>query len=70
MPKIKRPRDLNELAKMITEIATGDSTDNESYKNASKGKGGLIGGKARAAILSPQKRKEIAQAAAKKRWNK
>ena len=31
-------------------------------------KGGLKGGKARAARLSPEKRKEIAQRAAAKRW--
>lgn len=32
--------------------------------------GGLKGGKARAAKLSPKRRKEIAQAAAKARWGK
>jgi hypothetical protein len=32
--------------------------------------GGLKGGKARAAKLSPEKRKEIAQKAAKARWGK
>jgi hypothetical protein len=32
--------------------------------------GGLKGGKARAEKLSPEKRKEIAQKAAKKRWDK
>lgn len=31
-------------------------------------KGGLKGGKARAAALTPEKRKEIARNAAKKRW--
>jgi len=31
-------------------------------------KGGLKGGKARAAKLSPERRKAIAQKAAKKRW--
>lgn len=33
-------------------------------------KGGLKGGKARAAGLTPERRKEIAQAAAAKRWKK
>jgi hypothetical protein len=33
-------------------------------------RGGLKGGKARAAALSKQQRKEIAQNAAKKRWSK
>lgn len=32
-------------------------------------RGGLKGGKARAAKLSPQRRTEIARAAANKRWN-
>jgi hypothetical protein len=32
-------------------------------------KGGLKGGKARAASLSPHKRKQIAKKAAKARWN-
>jgi hypothetical protein len=32
--------------------------------------GGLKGGKARSASLSPEKRKEIAQKAAAKRWGK
>ena len=32
--------------------------------------GGLKGGKARAAKLSPERRKEIAQKAAKARWSK
>jgi hypothetical protein len=32
--------------------------------------GGLKGGKARAAKLSPERRKEIAQRAAKARWGK
>ena len=33
-------------------------------------KGGLKGGKARAASLTPERRKEIAQKAAKARWKK
>ena len=33
-------------------------------------KGGLIGGKARAAALTPERRKEIAVNAANKRWKK
>lgn len=32
--------------------------------------GGLKGGKARAAALTPERRREIAQAAARKRWAK
>jgi hypothetical protein len=54
------------------DIATGETEDtvSESKKNANpKGRaGGLRGGKARAAVLSPSKRKAIAKRAAKARW--
>ncbi len=69
----KRPRDPNQLAKLIVDIATGDA-ENESLKEkdpikAESGrKGGLKGGKARAKALSPEQRKEIAKSAATKRW--
>ena len=39
-------------------------------KQAIGRKGGKIGGKARAAALTPAKRKEIARKAAAKRWEK
>jgi len=68
----KRPRDPNQLAKLIVDIATGDTEDrvSESKKNTNpKGRaGGLRGGKARAAALSSRKRKAIAKRAAKARW--
>jgi len=72
----KRPRDTNQLAKFITDIATGEIE--EPVKNAGKDpaavalgrKGGLKGGKARAESLSPKKRKDIAKKAAAKRWEK
>lgn len=68
----KRPRDPNQLAKMIVDIATGelDDTVSESKRNPSKrGRaGGLKGGKARAATLSARKRRAIAKRAAKARW--
>ena len=68
-------KDLNQLAKFITEQVTNE--DNEfapTEKNSaavSLGRlGGLKGGKARAATLSAERRKEIAQKAAEKRWSK
>ncbi|MBF0553648.1 MAG: histone H1 [Nitrospirae bacterium] len=74
MAKIQRPKDFNERAKMIVDLATGEITEPESDKNpaaVSLGRlGGLKGGKARAEKLSPERRKEIAQMGAKKRWGK
>lgn len=73
MAKPKRPKDANQRAKSIVDIATGE-TPNDSPKNpaaVSLGRlGGLKGGKARADKLSPERRKEIAQKAALKRWGK
>jgi hypothetical protein len=52
-------------------IATGEEqeTGRDPGTEANR-KGGLKGGKARAAKLTPQERKEIAQKAAAKRWSK
>lgn len=69
----KRPRDPNQLAKMIVDIATGEIGDtvSESKKKPSgKRKGGLKGGKARAKLLTPQQREDIARLAARARWKK
>jgi hypothetical protein len=70
----KRPRDLNQWAKHMVDIATGQTQDNapDKAKNPAAvalGRlGGLKGGKARAKSLSPEKRAEIARNAAKSRW--
>jgi hypothetical protein len=66
MAKSKRPVDANITAKLIVDIATGETPD--PIKDL-KGKnpaavalgrlGGLKGGKARAAKLSPKKRSEV-----------
>lgn len=74
--KPKRPRDPNQLAKLITDIATGD-IERPQNKPTSKNPaavalgrlGGLKGGKARAEKLSKEKRSEIAKKAANNRWN-
>jgi hypothetical protein len=60
----KRPRDPNQLAKLIVDIATGKSEDtvSESKRHPSKKQaGGLKGGNARAKALLPNERvlKEI-----------
>jgi hypothetical protein len=67
----KRPRDSNQLAKMILDLATGDKTDPGPKANAtpSRAAGGLKGGPARAKALTAEKRAEIAQKAAKARWS-
>lgn len=70
----KRPRDTNQLAKLIADIATGEvqdakTDDGKDPAAVSLGRrGGLKGGKARAAKLSAKKRTEIAKKAAKARW--
>jgi hypothetical protein len=74
MTKLKRPKDFNQRAKLIVELATGevkekDPNEGKNPAAVSLGRlGGLKGGKARAAKLSPERRKEIAANAAKKRW--
>ena len=68
----KRPNDPNQLAKLISDIATGQVPPNADGKNpfavALGRRGGLVGGHARAASLSASKRSSIARAAAKARW--
>jgi hypothetical protein len=69
----KRPRDPNQLAKLVVDIATGelDDTVSESKKNPSpKRIGGLKGGKIRAKRLTRKQRSEIARVAASARWKK
>lgn len=72
----KRPRDINERAKLIVDIATGEVDDIRDIegKNAEAvalgRRGGLKGGKARAAKLAPEQRREIAKKAATARWRK
>ena len=73
LKRSKMPRDANQLAKSIVDLATGNAPpEPESKKNPAAvalGKlGGAKGGKARAAKLSAKQRKEIAQKAAAKRW--
>ena len=76
-PRPRRPRDPNELAKLIADIATGEKSepifteDGRDLVAVILGRrGGLKGGVARAEALSPERRKEIAAKAAKARWGK
>lgn len=71
--KPKRPQDPNKLAKSIVDIATGNIAPKKEKNPAAValGKlGGLKGGKARAAKLTPKQRSDIAKKAAKIRWKK
>jgi hypothetical protein len=68
----KRPRDPISLAKLIGDIATGQvqepSEDSPTVVRARKG--GDVGGRARAAKLTPKQRSEIARVAAEARWKR
>jgi hypothetical protein len=69
----KRPRDPNQLAKSIIDIATGqkpdrDPTPEEQGKDPAAVALGKKGGKARAAGMTSKRRKEIAKKAAATRW--
>jgi len=69
--KPKRPRDPNQLAKLMVDIASGEEVDEEmTAKKSAASKGGKKGGPARAKSLTPEQRSEIAQAAAQARWKK
>ena len=67
--KQKRPRDANQLAKSIVDIATGQVSEDDRDVEAQR-RGGRIGGQARAKKLTPDERSEIARAAAAARWKK
>lgn len=68
----KRPRDPNQLAKLITDIATGemDEVHETALSPAERGRlGGRKGGAARAESMTPEQRSQIAKKAASARWN-
>jgi len=78
--RIPRPRDPVQLGKLLGDILTGqvedravplpDDPNKDPAAVALGRKGGAKGGLARAASLSPDERKKIAQDAAKKRWDR
>ncbi|MFN0277478.1 MAG: histone H1 [Pyrinomonadaceae bacterium] len=73
MANPKRPRDTNQLAKYIVDLATGGISEEMpeiSVKQKAGRLGGLKGGKARAEKLSKAERSKIAKKAAQARWNK
>ena len=70
----KRPSDVNELGRQIVDEATGavppaQPDDGKDPAAVALGrKGGLKGGKARAAKMTPEERSEAARKAAAARW--
>jgi hypothetical protein len=70
------PRDPNQLAKMIVDMATGEAEPEPTPKGPTKNPnavalgrlGGVKGGRARAEKLSSEQRREIAKRAAAARW--
>jgi hypothetical protein len=74
--KLRRPRDVNQLAKMIADISTRTIIDEVSApekddRMAELGRsGGRKGGAARAAKLTSAQRTESASKAARARWSK
>jgi hypothetical protein len=75
----KRPRDLNQWAKRMVDIATGEVSEQEPTPEE-QGKdpaavarghlGGIKGGKARSASLTPAERQASAQKAIRARWSR
>ena len=74
----KKDHDFAVNAFRVVEEATGQTEPKKANPSSSEGKnpnavalgrlGGLKGGKARAANMTPEQRKEIAKKAAAKRW--
>lgn len=65
----KRPTDMNQLARFIVDTAAGEIPE-PTPKQVRAKKGGNVGGAARARILTPEQRSEIARLAAEARWKK
>ncbi len=68
----KRPRDPNQLAKSIVDLAT-DNVGEQPLKSSAEKRAstaGKKGGPARAKALSPEQRARIASVAAQARWKK
>ena len=75
MQKPKRPRDPNQLGKLIVDLSVGEADDSknmpdESGKDPAAVALGKKGGAARSASLTKKRKTEIALKAAKARWGK
>lgn len=71
-PSDRRPRDPNQLGKLMVDIMSGEVKDTISLQKKNpkeQGRaGGLKGGKARAQKLTPEERRDIARRASRARW--
>jgi len=75
-----KDRDFTSIARRVVEKAIGEQMDGSPLPDPNAGKdpaavsrgrkGGLRGGKARAAVMSAKRRTQIAKKAAKTRWKK
>lgn len=74
MKRPRRPRDPNQLAKLIVDMATGEAPrdpepTSETPATQARRRGGRKGGRVRARKLSPKRRLAIAKKAARARWS-
>ena len=68
---LKRPRDPNQLAKLMVDIASGEVEEaKETALTTRARKAGKAGGPARANALTDEQRSDIARTAAAARWKK
>jgi hypothetical protein len=65
--RTKMPTDLNQRAKAIVDLATGEAEPDE--KDEARAAGGKKGGAARAQKLTAEERSAIAKKAADARWS-
>ena len=75
MQRTKMPRDPNQRAKAVVDLATGQRSPEPVREKdpaaIARGRlGGVIGGKKRAANMTAEQRSESARRAAKARWER
>jgi hypothetical protein len=67
----KRPRDFSQAAKLVVDIASGEVEDRLKKPTIMRAqRAGKKGGPARARVLTPEERSQIARVAAAARWKK
>jgi len=75
MKRTPRPRDPVQLGKLMVDIMTGEVPDavddgKDAVASERAKRAGIRGGEARKFAVSPERRREISQAAAQTRWSK
>ena len=69
--RLPRPRDPNQLGKLMVDILSGQVVDAvDDGKNTAAAEMGKKGAAARARSVTPERRAEIARKAAASRWNR